>query len=249
MSYCKIILFLLLFIISHAEPQSFSSQQKRNTRVRDAYSEKENVLKENLRKFNLRFSDLNILLIAYKDESDLELWVRDRNGGSYNLLTTYKICQKSGELGPKRQQGDFQVPEGFYYINDFNPASKFYLSLGINYPNKSDEILSPHKDKGNAIYIHGSCVTIGCLPMTNNIIKEIYIYAVESKSNGQNNIPVYIFPCRLENSNFDKLKNKYKTDLTLLDFWKNLKEGYDKFQLTKKELRFETDKTGRYIFK
>jgi murein L,D-transpeptidase YafK len=240
---------MLFLLTSLSEPQSFSSQQKRNTRVRDAYSEKENVLKENLRKFNLRFSDLNILLIAYKDESDLELWVRNRNGGSYNLLTTYKICQKSGELGPKRQQGDFQVPEGFYYINDFNPASKFYLSLGINYPNKSDEILSPHKDKGNAIYIHGSCVTIGCLPMTNNIIKEIYIYAVESKSNGQNNIPVYIFPCRLENSNFDKLKNKYKTDLTLLDFWKNLKEGYDKFQLTKKELRFETDKTGRYIFK
>lgn len=244
--FLTIILFLLT---SFSEPQSFSSQQKRNTRVRDAYTEKENVLKENLRKFNLRFSDLNILLIAYKDESELELWVKNRNGGSYNLLTTYRICRKSGELGPKRQQGDLQVPEGFYYINDFNPNSNFYLSLGINYPNKSDEILSPHKDKGNAIYIHGSCVTIGCLPVTNDIIKGIYIYAVVSKSNSQDKIPVYIFPCRLDSLNFEKLKNKYKTDLTLLDFWKNLKEGYDKFLSEKKELSVDIDKKGRYIFK
>jgi murein L,D-transpeptidase YafK len=32
-------------------------------------------------------------------------------------------------------EGDYQVPEGFYYITEFNPASNYHLSLGINYPN------------------------------------------------------------------------------------------------------------------
>ncbi len=47
----------------------------------------------------------------------------------------------AGTLGPKRMQGDYKVPEGFYYINEFNPKSSFHLSLGLNYPNASDRIL------------------------------------------------------------------------------------------------------------
>ena len=180
MSYYKIIFFLLFFLISNAESQSFSTLQRRNTRVRDAYNEKESLLRENLRKSNLSFSNLNILFIAYKEQSDLELWVKGRTEKNYRLLTTYKICSSSGELGPKRMEGDLQVPEGFYYINNFNPNSNFHLSLGINYPNQSDLILSSHKNPGSAIYIHGSCVTIGCLPMTTDKIKEIYFYTKNS---------------------------------------------------------------------
>ncbi len=48
----------------------------------------------------------------------------------------------AGTLGPKTNAGsDYQVPEGFYYINEFNPKSSFHLSLGLNYPNASDRIL------------------------------------------------------------------------------------------------------------
>ena len=55
---------------------------------------------------------------------------------------------QSGTTGPKRAEGDYQVPEGFYYINEFNPNSKYHLSLGLNYPNASDKILSDSIDPG-----------------------------------------------------------------------------------------------------
>ena len=44
------------------------------------------------------------------------------------------------------------------------PTASYYLSLGINYPNVSDKILSDSLRPGSAIYIHGSCVTVGCIP-------------------------------------------------------------------------------------
>ena len=40
-------------------------------------------------------------------------------------IAEYKIVAKSGILGPKRMEGDLQVPEGFYYIDRFNPASSY----------------------------------------------------------------------------------------------------------------------------
>lgn len=143
-------------------------------------------------------------------------------------------------------EGDLQVPEGFYYIDRFNPASSYYLSLGINYPNESDKKKSDKPRLGGDIFIHGSTVTIGCMPMTDDKIKEIYLYAVYAKDNGQNKIPVYIFPFRMNDANFNHYKEQYSK--TLINFWNNLKEGHDLFQNTKKELKIKVDSEGNYIF-
>jgi murein L,D-transpeptidase YafK len=97
-------------------------------------------------------------------------------------IKTYTVCATSGLIGPKRMQGDLQIPEGFYYIDRFNPYSNFYLSLGINYPNTSDRILGDKNNLGGDIFIHGDCVTIGCLPITDSEIKELYIFCVEAKT-------------------------------------------------------------------
>lgn len=116
-----------------------------------------------------------------------------------NPVCTYPFCASSGILGPKRKEGDRQIPEGIYYINHFNPVSNFHLSLGINYPNPSDKILSDPAQPGESFYIHGNCVTIGCIPISDDKIKELYILAVEAYNNGQVKIPVHIFPDRLPN--------------------------------------------------
>jgi murein L,D-transpeptidase YafK len=145
----------------------------------------------------------------------------------------YKICRTSGDLGPKRKQGDKQIPEGFYHINRFNPYSNFYLSLGLNYPNTSDKILGLKGDLGGDIFIHGSCVTIGCMPITNNRIKELYIFCVEAKNNGQQTIPVTIFPRELTHDNFEELKRKYNNDADKMGLWRDLKKGYELFNETK----------------
>jgi murein L,D-transpeptidase YafK len=152
-------------------------------------------------------------------------------------------------LGPKREEGDYQVPEGFYYIDRFNPASSYYLSLGINYPNLSDRRKSTATNPGGDIFIHGSCVTIGCIPMTDDKIKEIYLYAINAKNNGQNKIQVYIFPFRMTDQNFNRFRKEYSNNTGLIDFWTNLKTGYDKFEKYKKELDISVNDAGDYVFR
>jgi murein L,D-transpeptidase YafK len=227
---------------------SFLQKQKQYSRVRTAIKEKDSLIKANLKINNIKASELNILIIVFKAEDKLELYAKKKTDKEYKKIETYNICAKSGELGPKRQQGDLQVPEGFYYINRFNPYSSFYLSLGLNYPNASDKKKSSANDLGGDIFIHGDCVTIGCVPMTDDKIKEIYLYAVYAKNAGQNKIPVYIFPFRMTDKNFKNYSNQYKNSEKLIKFWTNLKSGYDKFQNDNKDLNIKVDTKGNYLF-
>src|SRR5215212_6726066 len=56
-----------------------------------------------------------ILIRTYKKEAELEVWKKARSG-RFVLLKTFLICRWSGQLGPKRKQGDRQTPEGFYAV-------------------------------------------------------------------------------------------------------------------------------------
>lgn len=140
------------------------------------------------------------------------------------------------------------MPEGFYYIDRFNPQSHFYLSLGINYPNAADRIRIGQVRPGGDIFIHGACVTVGCLPLTDDKIKELYLMAVEAKSRGQSRIPVHIFPSRLSVHGWEKLKQTYHHDASLLQFWENLKTGYDWFEVHKQLPVIQVSSQGHYQF-
>lgn len=213
----------------------FKEQQLKFDRVKSAYAEKENIVKELLRTRDIK-GDYGIFIRAFKREEQLEVWIREKQSEKFSLLLTYPFCSTSGTLGPKRKEGDLQIPEGVYYINHFNPFSIFHLSLGINYPNASDKILSDKQHPGGAIYIHGNCVTIGCIPITDDKIKELYVLAVEAKNAGFENIPVHIFPAR-------KIE-----ELTKSAFWDNLKTIYDDFEANKKLRPIKIDTTGAYKF-
>lgn len=216
-------------ILLMVNPPSFKEQQLKFDRVKTAYEDKESAVKELLKCHGIK-STYKLFIRAFKKEEELEVWITQSD--SYQLLTTYDFCTSSGKLGPKRKEGDLQIPEGVYHINHFNPFSTFHLSLGINYPNASDKILSDKKHPGGAIYIHGNCVSIGCIPITDDKIKELYVLAVESKNGGQTNIPVHIFPSReIEETT---------------PFWKNLKTVYDDFEKDKKLRPVTVDKTGAY---
>ncbi|MDR2342876.1 MAG: L,D-transpeptidase family protein [Campylobacteraceae bacterium] len=238
-------IFLLGFTMIHG---SFLDEQKKYERVRTALKDKNEIIQKNLADAGLDAQKLNILFIAYKDEAILELYAKNRDERFYKLLKRYDIMQSSGVLGPKSAQGDRQVPEGFYRIDRFNPFSNFYLSLGINYPNAADRLRSGAKDLGGDIFIHGSFATIGCIPMSDDKIKEIYLYAVLAKNVGQANIHVYIFPFEMSDKNMSKFEKKYADDKKLFAFWQNLKEGYDIFLSTKTELKFTVKKGGLYSF-
>lgn len=225
---------------------NFINEQKRYGRVRDAIKEKYNLIENNLKNNNIKIKELNILIIAFKEEAILELYAKNKSDKIYKKICEYNIAEKSGALGPKRKEGDLQVPEGFYNIEIFNPASSYHLSLGINYPNASDKIKGYKSKLGGDIFIHGSTVTIGCIPIMDDKIKEVYLYSVYATDCGQKKIPVYIFPFKMTNSNFDYYKKYYSEEL--INFWKDLKTGYDLFQINKEELKIKIDKFGNYIF-
>jgi murein L,D-transpeptidase YafK len=243
------LILLTLVLTALTFKTDFLTEQKKFARVRTAFTEKEKLIEQKLNDIGLKTDNFNVLIVVYKDSDELDIYAKKKTETNYNFLNSYKICSRSGKLGPKRKQGDYQVPEGFYKIDQFNPTSSFYLSLGVNYPNQADRKKSNAPDLGGDIFIHGSCVTIGCLPMTDEKIKEIYIYAVLAKNNGQTNIPVYIFPFKMTDQNFNSYKEKYNGNKELIEFWSNLKIGYDRFVKENKELKILVDPKGDYTFR
>ncbi len=238
----------LLLSCSFVYGRDFLSEQKQYPRVRAAINEKQGFVEKKLQENGIILNKLNLIFVVYKNIDLLEVYAKNKQNSRYKQILSYDVCARSGQLGPKRKKGDKQVPEGFYYIDRFNPYSNFYLSLGLNYPNMSDKIKSQAKDLGGDIFIHGSCVTIGCLPMTDDVIKEIYLLAVYAKNNGQNKIPVYIFPFKMTDENQKKYEETYQTNKKMIVFWNNLKDGYDKFTESKKELNVIVSEGGNYIY-
>jgi len=211
-------------------------------RVGLAESEKIDALIKILSSHSSKLGD-PIFLRAFKEEKLLEIWVLPKGNSKYVKVRTYPICEASGESGPKLRQGDKQVPEGFYHIAVFNALSNFHLSLGINYPNKSDRYFVDSKIPGGDIYIHGSCVSIGCLAMTDDFIKEIYVLCDRARRNGQQKIPVHIFPF--------EFGSKAEMDLTLKNpllkqRWSNLKEIDNYFVKYRKPAIWDVDSEGQY---
>ncbi|MFC2173015.1 murein L,D-transpeptidase family protein [Acidobacteriota bacterium] len=238
----------LFLFASQSGAATFTMEQNRYERYRSAVAEKEKALKLLFRQQGVSYPPQDVFLRAFKQERKLELWAKDAKNVEFKKIRTYDFCAVSGKLGPKRREGDLQIPEGFYHIDRFNPASKFHLSLGINYPNASDRIRSDKQYPGGDIFIHGSCVTIGCIPVTDDKIKEIYIAAVAARSNGQSAIPVHIFPSRLNQDGFDKLQGSFSRRQDLLGFWQELKVGFDYFERHRKLPRMHIDKNGKYLF-
>lgn len=244
----KAISFLFgFFLCFQSSAQTFKVNQQKCERVKTAYQEKWDGLKSEMQKQGINSGNFELYLQIFKNDKIVEVWLKSKEKKEFMLFKSYAICASSGVLGPKRKQGDGQVPEGFYHIAVFNPYSSYYLSLGLSYPNSSDKIVG-QGNLGGDIMIHGNCVTIGCMPLTDNYIKEVYILAVEASSDGQQTIPVHIFPTKLDENGMKMLTKEYSENSTLIDFWKNIKTGYDYFDQHKQLPKVSIDKKGKYIF-
>ena len=228
---------------------SFIDFQKTFPRTSEALKRKEDTLKQQFQARGLQWQARYLYIRSFKYDSQLEVWVKNTSKEQYRLFKTYKVCALAGTLGPKRMEGDYQVPEGFYYINEFNPRSTYHLSLGLNYPNASDKVLSDSIKPGGDIYIHGSCVTVGCIPVTDQQIEEIYVLAAHAKDQGQDFIPVHIFPVRFSNKkSVDYLNQMTKTDPDLKVFADRLESVFDHFELTRQLPVIMTNSQGDYVF-
>lgn len=180
-----------------------------------------------------------IFIRIFKEESELEVWVKQDK--QYSLFKTYPICYYSGFLGPKLKEGDKQSPEGFYFVkpNQMKPDSTYHLAFNIGFPNTYDRA---HGRTGSYLMVHGNCVSIGCYAMTDKGIEEIYMHADAALKAGQPFFRVHIFPFRMTEENMQKHKaSKW------IEFWQNLKEGYDSFETHKIPPNVKV-KNKRYIF-
>lgn len=209
--------FLLFFGVrataqTSAQSITFVDFQRTYPKINEVLLRREDTLRRQFEAKGLPWPAKYIYIRSFKYDSQLEVWVKYGVNEKYKLFNTYKVCALAGSLGPKRMQGDYQVPEGFYYINEFNPRSMYHLSLGLNYPNVSDRILSDSLQPGGDIYIHGSCVTTGCIPITDKQIEDLYVLAMHAKNQGQDFIPVHIFPISFKTKNSNDYLNRYLKD-------------------------------------
>lgn len=235
-------------LVGQSSSTSIKQQQLRFPRVRTANQEKDAVLRKIVGMKGLAYPPHAILLRAFKKEGLLELWGASSEAGPYVLLKSYGICATSGVLGPKRRFGDEQVPEGFYDLDWFNPQSNFFLSMHINYPNAADRILGSRTNPGGDIFLHGNCASIGCIPITDDGIKEVYWLSVMVRGGGAKHLPIQIFPARLDERGFRELAKSHRGQNELIGFWANLKEGFDSFEKEHRLTNVLVSKDGRYEF-
>ncbi len=163
-----------------------------------------------------------IVIRIFKEESELELWKRDRSG-RYVLLKTYPLCRWSGQLGPKRREGDRQAPEGFYTVRrqQMNPNSQFHLSFDLGFPNSLERAQG---FTGTSLMVHGACTSSGCFAMTDAGVAELYAVAREAFAGGAESFQVQSFPFRMTPRNLARHRRS-----THQAFWTNLREGNDHF--------------------
>jgi murein L,D-transpeptidase YafK len=227
---------------------SFNDYKRASFKTVDIFGRKEDTLRKEFAGKGLQWPAKYVYIRSFKYDAQLEVWVKNDFKEQYRLFKTYKVCMQSGTMGPKRFQGDYQVPEGFYYINEFNPNSNYHMALGLNYPNVSDRILSDSLRPGNAIYIHGSCVSVGCIPVTDEDIEEIFLIASYAKANGEDFIPVHVFPFRYNSRrSLEYFKLTAKNNPALQKFAMELKDAYDKFEETRQVPLILIDRKGDYI--
>lgn len=244
--------FLLLgfsFLQPAGAQTAFLQNQKSSARVSKAFMNTESRLQQAFIHKGLRWPASFMYIRSFKFDSKVEIWLKNERTEKYKLFKTYRVCMQSGSMGPKRLQGDFQIPEGFYYINQFNPNSMYHLSLGLNYPNASDKVLSDSMRPGGDIFIHGSCVSVGCVAVSDEDIEEIYTLAAHARAAGQEYIPVHIFPINYKvEKSAEFLEGVIKNTPSLKPFFEQLRKAFDLFEKNHQVPVVMVGRDGDYLF-
>jgi murein L,D-transpeptidase YafK len=213
--------WILIALLATPMPQAMSLPIPTSARSDAAAARVSAGLAERLRALGADWGAALYLRI-FKASNELEVWVD--TGARYRLLQTWPICTWSGTLGPKLRQGDGQAPEGFYAVGpgQLNPASRFHLSFNLGYPNAFDRA---HGRTGDYLMVHGNCVSVGCYAMGDAAIEEIYSMVAAALANGQSQVPVHIFPFRMDTG-----WEQQHADSEWLPFWQQLAPGYQAFE-------------------
>ena len=234
------LLCLGALLLAHLPAVEGANRVPTNKRAKRVFAQVAPVLKLELKRKGLELG-APIFVRIFKDPGRLEVWVQG-DSGKFRLFKSYDICFYSGDLGPKQKEGDMQSPEGFYFVKarQLNPGSSYHLSFNLGFPNAYDR---SHGRTGKALMVHGNCVSIGCYAMTDSYIEEIFTLAHAALKNGQAGFAVHSFPFVMTEANLRKRKAS-----PWQGFWRNLKEGYDIFEASRRPPRVRA-RSGVYVFR
>ena len=195
----------------------FSLKEKQTIESASAqYSAKvDGSLQTNFVKTQIDSTNFEMAILAFKKEQVLEVYVRKNKTENWKLLKKYGFTAFSGKIGPKLKEGDRQIPEGIYQMEYLNPNSRYHLSIKVSYPNAFDKKMAKQDgrtDLGGDIMIHGKNVTIGCIPLGDDNIEEVYILATKAKNR---RFPIIIAPHDFRtNKTFPKIESvSWESDL------------------------------------
>ena len=99
------------------------------------------------------------------------------------VVKKYKFKLGFSPLLKNKLQHTRSSTDSCSHIDLKNPTSKYYLSVGISYPNASDRVNANGRSPGGDIFIHGTPRrywfskkdwTWGCIAVKNREIEEIY---------------------------------------------------------------------------
>lgn len=233
-------IFLVLFL-----RRVMGAPSADNDRVAEVRRRVAPLVHEELKRAHLK-ARAPVFIRIFKEERELELWMRDDMGGRYILFKKWPVASYGmAGLGPKVKEGDGKAPEGFYHVaaRQLKPDSKYHLAFNLGYPNSFDQF---HKRSGSALMVHGSNVSIGCYAMTDPVIEVIYLLADAAlRGKRQDEIAVQCFPFRMTG---ERLARAEAEGSEWTGFWRNLKQGYDLFEETKVP-PLVGQKDGKYVFR
>ena len=144
-------------------------------------------------KASVNYPPDSLILLVIKKDRELQVYAANKDKTPV-FIRSYPLRAKSGKLGPKLREGDFQIPEGIYKITSLNPNSRYHLSMRINYPNNFDleKAKADGRDNpGRDIFIHGKAASIGCVSIGDEPIEELFVL---SENTGLDKIKVVICP-------------------------------------------------------
>lgn len=139
------------------------------------------------------FPPEGLTFLAFKEEQRLQVYAME-TGSQPVLLGEYPFTAMSGVRGPKRREGDRQIPEGMYDVEYLNPNSRYHLSFKISYPNLRDRARAQRAgitQPGSDIFIHGGAESVGCMAIGDEAIEEVFVLLALT---GKERARIFIFP-------------------------------------------------------
>ncbi len=184
-----------------------------------------------------------VFIRVFKEESELEVWMKSDHEPHFILFKVLRLTFCAGKPGPKSREGDGQAPEGFYFASSgsMRPETRHHLGIDLGFPNSYDQ---HHGCTGSDLMIHGGVNAAGAFALSSKDMEEVYTVAEAGLEGGQKLLRINVFPFRMTDKRMDQA---WKGNPQCLDFWMNLKEGYDFFENVRLPPAVEVV-SGRYYF-